>query len=79
MKTNVSSIYNGVIDDTSLNLRQIRLAELEKGAVNDMFVILSDVWLDDDKVLAASVLSDCSLSLFLSHEYGLLSASFSYS
>ncbi|KAL0356392.1 UNVERIFIED_CONTAM: DNA polymerase epsilon subunit B [Sesamum radiatum] len=27
----------------------IRLAELERGAVNDMFIILSDVWLDDDE------------------------------
>ncbi|XP_051136673.1 DNA polymerase epsilon subunit B [Andrographis paniculata] len=29
----------------------VRLAELEKGAVNDMFVILSDVWLDDDNTM----------------------------
>ncbi|XP_038724892.1 DNA polymerase epsilon subunit B isoform X2 [Tripterygium wilfordii] len=30
----------------------LRLAELEKRAVNDMFVILSDIWLDNDEVMA---------------------------
>ncbi|KAL2243855.1 UNVERIFIED_CONTAM: DNA polymerase epsilon subunit B [Sesamum indicum] len=30
---------------------QIRLAELERGAVNDMFIILSDVWLDDEETM----------------------------
>uniref|UniRef100_A0A0V0I1T5 DNA polymerase II subunit 2 n=1 Tax=Solanum chacoense TaxID=4108 RepID=A0A0V0I1T5_SOLCH len=29
----------------------LRLAELEKNAVNDMFVILSDVWLDNEETL----------------------------
>ncbi|KAL8041773.1 hypothetical protein ABFS82_09G005700 [Erythranthe guttata] len=29
----------------------IRLEELEKGAVNDMFVILSDVWLDNEETM----------------------------
>ncbi|KAK4428163.1 DNA polymerase epsilon subunit B [Sesamum alatum] len=29
----------------------IRLAELERGAVNDMFIILSDVWLDDEETM----------------------------
>ncbi|KAL3835292.1 hypothetical protein ACJIZ3_010028 [Penstemon smallii] len=29
----------------------IRLAELERGAVNDMFVILSDVWLDNEETM----------------------------
>ncbi|KAL6493468.1 DNA-directed DNA polymerase epsilon, subunit B [Orobanche gracilis] len=29
----------------------LRLAELEKGAVNDMFVILSDVWLDNEETM----------------------------
>ncbi|ESQ50132.1 hypothetical protein EUTSA_v10001961mg [Eutrema salsugineum] len=29
----------------------IRLADLEKQAVNDTFVILSDIWLDDEEVL----------------------------
>ncbi|GAV68532.1 DNA_pol_E_B domain-containing protein/Dpoe2NT domain-containing protein [Cephalotus follicularis] len=29
----------------------LRLADLEKRAVNDMFVILSDIWLDDDEVM----------------------------
>ncbi|KAK4804583.1 hypothetical protein SAY86_004400 [Trapa natans] len=30
----------------------LRLVELERNAVNDMFVILSDVWLDNEEVLA---------------------------
>ncbi|KAL0341660.1 UNVERIFIED_CONTAM: DNA polymerase epsilon subunit B [Sesamum calycinum] len=29
----------------------IRLVELERGAVNDMFIILSDVWLDDEETM----------------------------
>ncbi|XP_065876273.1 DNA polymerase epsilon subunit B-like isoform X1 [Euphorbia lathyris] len=29
----------------------LRLAELEKRAVNDMFVILSDIWLDNEEVM----------------------------
>jgi hypothetical protein len=29
---------------------QLRLSSLEKKAVNDMFVILSDVWLDNPEV-----------------------------
>ncbi|KAH6770525.1 DNA polymerase epsilon subunit B2 [Perilla frutescens var. hirtella] len=29
----------------------VRLAELERGAVNDMFVILSDVWLDNEETM----------------------------
>ncbi|KAI4326321.1 hypothetical protein MLD38_031647 [Melastoma candidum] len=29
----------------------LRLADLEKRSVNDMFVILSDVWLDDEKTI----------------------------
>ncbi|XP_042039885.1 DNA polymerase epsilon subunit B-like isoform X1 [Salvia splendens] len=29
----------------------VRLAELERGAVNDMFVILSDVWLDHEETM----------------------------
>lgn len=30
--------------------QQIRLADLERQAVNDTFVILSDIWLDDEEV-----------------------------
>lgn len=44
-----------ITDSAFQLLLQIRLAELEKGAVNDMFVILSDVWLDDDNVITESV------------------------
>ncbi|KAL5142797.1 DNA polymerase epsilon subunit B [Glycine soja] len=29
----------------------IRLREMEKGAVNDMFVILADIWLDNEEAL----------------------------
>lgn len=30
--------------------QQVRLADLERQAVNDTFVILSDIWLDDEAV-----------------------------
>lgn len=36
-------------------LLQLRLAELERGAVNDMFVILSDVWLDNKEVITRPI------------------------
>ncbi|KAK3195227.1 hypothetical protein Dsin_026537 [Dipteronia sinensis] len=32
----------------------LRLADLEKRAVNDKFVILSDVWLDNEEVITSS-------------------------
>ncbi|TXG60114.1 hypothetical protein EZV62_014687 [Acer yangbiense] len=32
----------------------LRLADLEKRAVNDMFVILSDIWLDNEEVITSS-------------------------
>ena len=38
--------FFGAIDN-----QQLRLSSLEKKAVNDMFVILSDVWLDNPEVL----------------------------
>jgi hypothetical protein len=31
-------------------VKQVRLSTLEKKAMNDMFVILSDVWLDSSEV-----------------------------
>lgn len=31
-------------------VKQVRLSTLEKKAMNDMFVILSDVWLDNYEV-----------------------------
>lgn len=34
-----------------MHFKQLRLAELEKRAVNDMFVILSDIWLDNEEVV----------------------------
>lgn len=39
-------------------VKQFRLLGLEKKAVNDMFVVLSDVWLDNEEV------DSVSLSLF---------------
>lgn len=35
----------------SFTILQLRLVELEKRAVNDMFVILSDIWLDNEEVV----------------------------
>jgi len=34
----------------TIDIKQLRLSSLEKKAVNDMFVILSDVWLDNPEV-----------------------------
>lgn len=34
--------------------QQLRLSGLEKKAVNDMFVVLSDVWLDNEEVHSLS-------------------------
>lgn len=30
---------------------QKKLADMERKAVNDMFVVLSDIWLDDEEVM----------------------------
>jgi len=45
MLNNRSWFFFGAIDN-----QQLRLSSLEKKAVNDMFVILSDVWLDNPEV-----------------------------
>lgn len=39
-----------------LRFLQLRLAELEKRAVNDMFIVMSDVWLDNEEVINEDLL-----------------------
>lgn len=39
-----------------LRVLQLRLAELEKKAVNDMFIVMSDVWLDNEEVIYEDLL-----------------------
>lgn len=41
---------------------QIRLADLERQAVNETFVILSDIWLDDEEVCLSTIY--CAFSIF---------------
>ena len=38
-------------------IKQLRLSSLENKAVNDMFVILSDVWVDNSEVLIFGISS----------------------
>ncbi|KAL2555332.1 DNA polymerase epsilon subunit B2 [Forsythia ovata] len=44
----------------------LRLADLDTGAVKDMFVVLSDVWLDNEEVLRQRCLHDLIASSYIS-------------
>jgi hypothetical protein len=79
---NISRILNN--QETSLmmifvaiTIKQLRLSSLEKKAVNDMFVILSDVWLDNPEVFLLNISSwFCVSIIMLSYSQNVIHMSY---
>ena len=58
-----------------IHFKQLRLAKLEREAVNGNVVILSDIWLDNEEVILLAFVKMVKLLLFLRVLYLTLSDS----
>lgn len=47
----LSSSYITTVECFPKRFQQLRFADMEKRAVNDMFVVISDIWLDNKDVI----------------------------